>query len=78
MKMYSEMVCNRQPGLPFCFAFADGIGLDCQEFGDMMKQNAYYSYWKHKELVNNVLVVAPDGCVIHAAINFPGTYFFIF
>ena len=36
--------------------------------------NAYYNSWKSYCSVTNVLVFAPDGCIIWARYNLPGSY----
>ena len=41
---------------------------------EILEQNKFYNGYKHDTTVNNVLAFAPDGKVIHAAINFPGSW----
>ena len=73
---YSKMIVDKQlwcrrDMLPF--AFIDGLNLSVMESGDFFEQNQDYSGWLSETVCSNLLVYAPDGTVIHATINAPGT-----
>ena len=56
------------------FGFVDGVYFRCTNPDDQDSKNAYYNGWKSYCCINNVLVFAPDGCIIWARYNFPGSY----
>ena len=77
MEVFSAMVAARQPLLPGCFAFVDGLCLPMQQPPSAEKQNAYYNSWKSAKTgvcVSNVLCFTPDGCIAWASMNCPGSW----
>ena len=52
----------------------DGVWLPILEPGDSDIQNAYYNGWKACCNISNVIVWAPDGTIIWARYNCPGSF----
>ena len=73
MQRLSTMVYQREPLLPHVFGFADGVWIPIQEPPDQELQNAYYNTWKSCTNISNVICWAPDGTIIWARCNCPGT-----
>jgi len=70
---YADLVHAREPSISNCIEFVDGVTIPVQCSSEILEQNKFYNGYKHDTTVNNVLAFAPDGKVIHAAINFPGS-----
>ena len=74
MSEYSALVSHREPRLKNVFGFVDGLWLPILQPGDQYLQNAYYNGWKACCNISNVIVWAPDGTIIWARYNCPGSY----
>ena len=72
MEEYSHMISLRDPSIQNCFGFVDGVWMQVLEPADVEAQNAYYNGWKACCNISNVIVWAPDGCIIWARYNCPG------
>ena len=71
---YGAMINSREPLLTHSFGFVDGLNVPVQESGDPDIQNAYYNGYLCACYVSNVFVFAPNGKIIFAAINRPGSW----
>lgn len=56
------------------FAVTDGARMSCVSFEEPQLQNAYYQGYNQKVEVTNLLVWAFTGEIIHAAVNYPGSW----
>lgn len=56
------------------FGVTDGARLDCVSFVDNDLQNAYFQKFTQEVEVTNLLVWNFKGEIIHAALNFPGSW----
>lgn len=76
MKASAALLKNRPNGhlLPNVFAVMDGGRLLCADYINTDIQNAYYEGYTGNVEVTNLLVYSFDGCLIHAALNFPGSW----
>ncbi|KDN40849.1 hypothetical protein RSAG8_07867, partial [Rhizoctonia solani AG-8 WAC10335] len=78
MQKYSDVITNRHDDAEYldgAFGFMDGLNLPVQtSFIDPKLQEAYFNGWLHAHVVGNVLVFAPDGTIIAARINTPGSW----
>ena len=54
--------------------FVDGLNLLMQDPGDPLMQNAFYNGWKCACFASQLLVFAPDGTIIFAIFNAPGSW----
>ena len=71
---YIDMFLNKYPHIDFKpVALMDGLSLTVRESGDFFEQNAYYCGYSCETQVNNLLCYGPDGCVLYAKINYPGS-----
>ena len=52
----------------------DGCHLPVARAEDLNVENAYYNGWCSSHFTSNVFVFAPDGTIIHATINAPGSW----
>lgn len=74
MERYSDIITAYEPSVTGVFGFVDGVYFRCTDPPDFEAQNAYYNSWKSYCSITNVLVFAPDGCIIWARYNLPGSY----
>ena len=74
MKKYSQIITRRHPTLQNVFGFVDGVFFKVANSSDPFVQNAYYNGWKSCCAVSNVIVFGPDGTILHARINAPGSW----
>ncbi|KAG8711925.1 hypothetical protein FRC08_015248 [Ceratobasidium sp. 394] len=74
MAEYSGLVNTRHPEIDGAFGFVDGLSLPVATSGDPAVENANYNGWLHTHKVSNILVFAPDGTIIYATINSPGSW----
>lgn len=51
----------------------DGVKIYIQKASDIIKQNAYYNGWKGDHYITNLFVFGPDGCIVAAMLNCPGS-----
>ena len=51
----------------------DGLKILVEKSGDNAKQNAFYNGWKCDHFITNLFLFAPDGTVIAAILNCPGS-----
>lgn len=59
---------------PWVFAIMDGARLSCADYEDIDVRNAFYEGYTCLVEVTCVLVFIFDGCLIHAALSFPGSW----
>lgn len=74
---YASMIRRRYTHLTPSFnpfAFLDGLNLPVKESGDPLVQNATYNGWLAGCYVSNIFVYAPDGTIIWARVNMPGSW----
>ncbi|KAF8805213.1 hypothetical protein BYT27DRAFT_7224925 [Phlegmacium glaucopus] len=71
---FSNLICMRHPLLEGAFGSIDGLSLLAQESDDPEIENATYNGWKTAHCINNVLVFSPEGVIISAVINAPGSW----
>ena len=74
MQAYSDAITEYEPAVTGVFGFVDGVYFRCTDPPDVNTQNAYYNGWKGYCSITNVLAFAPDGCIIWARYNLPGSY----
>jgi len=74
MRQYSAAISAYEPGLRNAFGFVDGVYFECEEPSDRDTQNAYHNTWKGYCSLTNVLVFGPDGCILWASLNAPGSW----
>ncbi|KAG9078768.1 hypothetical protein FS749_009172 [Ceratobasidium sp. UAMH 11750] len=74
MSDYSKLINARHPAIDGTFGFVDGLKLPVANSGNPQVENANYNGWLHSHKINNVLVFAPDGCIIYATLNAPGSW----
>ncbi|KAG8711381.1 hypothetical protein FRC09_020637 [Ceratobasidium sp. 395] len=70
----ANWIQDRHPMIHGAFRFMDGLKLPCQTSDDPMEQNAMYNGWCRAHTVSNVIVFAPNGMIIDAVINAPGSW----
>jgi hypothetical protein len=71
---FSELIKARHPLLQHAFGFLDGVHLPISRSSNLDMQNAYYNGWCASHYTSNILAFAPDGTIIHATINAPGSW----
>ncbi len=70
-----QLILQREPTLHVeAFGFIDGCSFPCSTHSSVDEQNAYYNGWKSGTFVNNVFVFSPEGRIIFASINAPGSW----
>lgn len=71
---YARMIRDREPQVETAFGFVDGTTFHIQQPASASVQNAYYSGTKSDTMVQNLFVFAPDGTIIWARTNCPGSW----
>ncbi|CAE6449966.1 unnamed protein product [Rhizoctonia solani] len=56
------------------FGFIDGLSLPVSTSSDPEVEQATYNGWLHDHRITNVIVFAPDGCILSARVNAPGSW----
>ncbi|KAG8728805.1 hypothetical protein FRC11_010158 [Ceratobasidium sp. 423] len=77
MEKYSDVITNKHRNAEYldgAFGFMDGLNLLVETSTNPQLQQPYFNGWLHAHVVGNVLVFAPDGTVIAACINTPGSW----
>ncbi|KAG9119718.1 hypothetical protein FRC07_005110 [Ceratobasidium sp. 392] len=70
----AKWIQDRHPMIHGAFGFMDRLKLPCQTSDNPMEQNAMYNGWCRAHTVSNVIVFAPNGMIIDAVINAPGSW----
>ncbi|KII84777.1 hypothetical protein PLICRDRAFT_57297 [Plicaturopsis crispa FD-325 SS-3] len=70
----SALIVERHPLLEGAFGSIDGLGLLAQEAVDPEMENATYNGWKSGHYFNNILAFSPQGIIIAAVLNSPGSW----
>ncbi|KAF7375533.1 hypothetical protein MSAN_00441500 [Mycena sanguinolenta] len=71
---YNNLIVTRHPLLTGAFASIDGLNLPVQTANDPEIENATYNGWLCEHFVSSVLVFSPEGTIIAAKINAPGSW----
>ena len=72
-RRFAKLVEQREPTIKDVIAFIDGVHLSCQCSSDPIEQARYYNGFIADTCVNNVFMFSPEGKIVSAAINFPGS-----
>lgn len=70
----SKLIEDRHPVLQNAIGFVDGCHFPVRAAGEYEEQNAFYNGWCSSHFTSNIFVFAPDGCIIDATINLPGSW----
>ncbi|KAI0070654.1 hypothetical protein K474DRAFT_1608258 [Panus rudis PR-1116 ss-1] len=74
-RQYSELIQVRHPLLKGAFGSLDGINIPAQtSYADPDLENVTYNGWLHTHCTSSVLAFAPDGTIICAQLNAPGSW----
>jgi hypothetical protein len=74
MHYFAEMIQHREPMIGNVIGFVDGLSLPIQCCDEAMLQNAAYNGYSHDTCCNNVFAFSPEGKVMYAAFNYPGSW----
>ncbi|KAG8692089.1 hypothetical protein FRC08_010022 [Ceratobasidium sp. 394] len=74
MDYYSTLIHARHPLINGAFGFMDGLSLPVSVSADPELEKATYNGWLHTHKISNILVFAPDGTIIAATLNAPGSW----
>ncbi|OAV91607.1 hypothetical protein PTTG_04241 [Puccinia triticina 1-1 BBBD Race 1] len=74
LERYRAMIEGKFPLLTGCFGFVNGLNIPVLVSGDEDLQNAHYNGWTCSHYCSNVLTFVPNGTIIHAIINAPGSW----
>jgi hypothetical protein len=70
----ASLVERREPTVPDVIGFTDGVALPIQCSSDLVSQSTNYNGYHHDTTCNNVFCFAPNGKIIWACINYPGSW----
>jgi hypothetical protein len=73
IKQYKDIINRRHPVLKDVFCVGDGLKLKIQKSGNATVQSRFYNGWTHGHYITNLFIFAPDGLIIFAVINAPGS-----
>ncbi|CAE7160568.1 unnamed protein product [Rhizoctonia solani] len=74
MGAYAKTIRKRHRNIVGAFGFMDGLSLPVGTSSDPEIEQSTYNGWLHSHRITNVLVFAPDGCIISAQVNAPGSW----
>ena len=74
MREYADMVQQREPKVDDIIGFMDCVSFLSECTDKRIEQNPFYCGYYCDTMVNSVFAFSPDGKVIFAAINFPGSW----
>ena len=74
MARLANLVALREPRVRNVVGFVDGCSIKIECTSEPNIQNAYYDGFTCDTCVNNVLLFSPEGKILFAAINFPGSW----
>ncbi|KAB5589204.1 DDE family endonuclease [Ceratobasidium theobromae] len=77
MHISLEIINRKHPNAQYlagAFGFMDGLNLPVSTSKDEAKQNANYNGWLHAHVISNIIVYSPDGTIITAVVNAPGSW----
>ncbi|KAG8686021.1 hypothetical protein FRC11_009655 [Ceratobasidium sp. 423] len=77
MQRNSDIINSKHFGAEYlkgAFGFMDGLNLPVTASFVDAEQNANYNGWLHSHVVSNVIVFSPDGTIISAVVNAPGSW----
>eukprot|EP00977_Amphora_coffeiformis_P022631 scaffold11123_cov166-Amphora_coffeaeformis.AAC.1 len=70
---FTAAVRKKHPALTNVAYVGDGMKVLFQKASDHRKQNMFYNGWKSDHYINNLFVFAPNGKIVAAVLNCPGT-----
>ncbi|GLE03372.1 hypothetical protein PINS_up012262 [Pythium insidiosum] len=73
-KDYASMIELRHPSLENAFCFVDGLNIPVATSLHENVQNAYYNGWTCSHYCSCVFAFAPNGRIIFASLNAPGSW----
>eukprot|EP00299_Pterocystis_sp_00344_P008370 c3142_g1_i1.p1 GENE.c3142_g1_i1~~c3142_g1_i1.p1 ORF type:complete len:233 (+),score=21.42 c3142_g1_i1:35-700(+) len=74
MSTYIDMIAAREPLLTGAFGFCDGLRLPIGSSENPEIENAYYCGWTSQHHCACVFAFGPDGTILYACINAPGSW----
>ncbi|KDN33518.1 hypothetical protein RSAG8_13388, partial [Rhizoctonia solani AG-8 WAC10335] len=77
MQVNSDLINNKHKRAKYlkgAFGFMDGLNLPVTTSSDDDEQNANFNGWLHSHVVSNVIVFSPNGTIMTAVINAPGSW----
>lgn len=74
MERFANLIKNREPLVENIIGFADGmkVKVQCSECEE--QQSLFFNDYDGDTVINNVFCFSPEGKVIFAAVNFPGSW----
>ena len=70
---FMDVVEEKYPALQHVWFVMDGLKVPIERPGHYRMQNAYYNGWLHGHFVGCIFVFVPDGTVVAASVNNPGS-----
>lgn len=71
---FASLVRIREPCCTDVIGFTDGLSIPVQCSEDEIQQNAHYNKYHADTMCNNVFCFSPEGKIIFAAVNYPGSW----
>lgn len=73
LEKYVGSIARLYPSLTNVAYVGDGLKILIEKSSDNVKQNAFYNGWKCDHFITNLFIFAPDGTIIAAILNCPGS-----
>ena len=70
---YCDAIKTKYAHLNNVYSMIDGLKLRLEQSGNDTMQSMFYNGWQHDHYVSCIYVFAPDGTIIAAALNAPGS-----
>jgi hypothetical protein len=74
VQQYQMNIVAKYPALQDVYCFADGLKIDLQSTSNFVAQAIHYNGWTHGHYITNIFIFVPDGTLIGAAVNYPGSF----
>ena len=68
------MINRREPSIRNVIGFIDGVAIPVECGSDAASQAINYNGYRHDTVVNNVFAFCPNGKIVYACINNPGSW----
>ena len=74
LREYCARIDKQHPLVRNAFGFVDGMRVPIMTSGDPEIENATYNGWTASHCVSNIFVFGPDGLILFAVLNAPGSW----
>jgi hypothetical protein len=74
LQEYQRNIIAKYLALQDVYCFADGLKIGIQSTSNFVAPAIHYNGWTHGHYITNIFLFVPDGTLIGAAVNYPGSF----